>query len=83
MSWKAKILKKISLYIEIVSVLEIDIKRRILKPGDKLPPQRELEDFLDVNLSTIKKLECKLLYISNFLILLLMLTLSLFLNKIA
>ncbi|WP_081603998.1 GntR family transcriptional regulator [Clostridium saccharoperbutylacetonicum] len=57
MSWKAKILKKISLYIEIVSVLEIDIKRRILKPGDKLPPQRELEDFLDVNLSTIKKLE--------------------------
>ncbi|NRT60443.1 DNA-binding GntR family transcriptional regulator [Clostridium saccharoperbutylacetonicum] len=50
-------MKKISLYIEIVSVLEIDIKRRILKPGDKLPPQRELEDFLDVNLSTIKKLE--------------------------
>ena len=26
-----------------------------MKPGDKLPPQRELADFLDINLSTITR----------------------------
>jgi DNA-binding transcriptional MocR family regulator len=56
MSWKPNILKESkSIYIEIANALEGDIKRGLLKPGDKLPPQRELADFLDVNLSTITR----------------------------
>lgn len=56
MSWKPKILKiNKAIYTEIANALEGDIKKGLLKPGDKLPPQRELADFLDVNLSTITR----------------------------
>lgn len=56
MSWKPNIFKNNkAIYIEIAEALEKDIKMGVLKPGDKLPPQRELADFLDVNLSTITR----------------------------
>ncbi|MGE7840885.1 PLP-dependent aminotransferase family protein [Lysinibacillus sp. NPDC093712] len=56
MSWKPNI-RNISgpIYIAIAEQLEQDIKEGILLPGTKLPPQRELADFLDVNLSTITR----------------------------
>lgn len=56
MTWKPDI-STISgpLYKALADLLEEDIKNGVLKPGDKLPPQRELADFLDVNLSTISR----------------------------
>ncbi|MEK5332439.1 MULTISPECIES: aminotransferase-like domain-containing protein [unclassified Lysinibacillus] len=56
MSWKPNI-RNITgpIYIAIAEQLEQDIKEGILLPGTKLPPQRELADFLDVNLSTITR----------------------------
>lgn len=56
MSWKPNIKSmKPPLYKSLASALEEDILNGILKPGDKLPPQRELADFLDINLSTITR----------------------------
>lgn len=56
MSWRPKIDKaQTPLYLTICNALEKDIKNGILSPNDKLPPQRELADFLDVNLSTITR----------------------------
>lgn len=43
------------LYLSIASLLEYDILNGYLKPNTKLPPQRELADYLDVNLSTITR----------------------------
>ena len=56
MSWKPD-LSKITgpKYIALAEQLENDIKSGKLKAGTKLPPQRELADFLDLNLSTISK----------------------------
>lgn len=42
-------------YLALASLLEADIQSGALKAGTKLPPQRELADFLDVNLSTISR----------------------------
>lgn len=56
MSWKPDIKNmKSPLYKSLASSLEEDILNGILKPGDKLPPQRELADYLDINLSTITR----------------------------
>ncbi|MDF2885348.1 MAG: transcriptional regulator, GntR family with aminotransferase domain containing protein [Clostridiaceae bacterium] len=56
MTWKPNISNKNGpLYKVLANLLEQDIKNGVLKPGDKLPPQRELADFLDVNLSTISR----------------------------
>lgn len=56
MTWKPNISNiKRPLYKFLSDLLEEDIKNGVLKPGDKLPPQRELADFLDVNLSTISR----------------------------
>ncbi|KMY31628.1 GntR family transcriptional regulator [Lysinibacillus xylanilyticus] len=56
MSWKPDISKSSApLYIAIAEQLEQDIKDGKLSPGTKLPPQRELADYLDVNLSTITR----------------------------
>ena len=56
MTWKPNITnKKGPLYKVLSDLLEEDIRNGTLKPGDKLPPQRELADFLDVNLSTISR----------------------------
>lgn len=56
MSWKPKLNKnERTLYKALAEQLEADIENGTLKPGTKLPPQRELADFLDINLSTVAK----------------------------
>lgn len=56
MSWKPSITNRNnSLYKELANQLEKDIKDGTLKPGTMLPPQRELADYLDINLSTISR----------------------------
>jgi len=56
MSWKPKLNNvNVPIYIAIADQLEKDIRTGLLIPGTKLPPQRELADFLDVNLSTISR----------------------------
>lgn len=56
MSWKPLIDKtKRPIYKALAEQLKQDILKGVLLPGTKLPPQRELADFLDLNLSTISK----------------------------
>ena len=56
MTWKPSLINiKGPLYKALAEMLEADIYSGILQPGDLLPPQRELADYLDVNLSTISK----------------------------
>ncbi|KZL91787.1 HTH-type transcriptional repressor YtrA [Clostridium magnum DSM 2767] len=43
------------LYLSIANLLEYDIVNGYLAPNTKLPPQRELADYLDINLSTITR----------------------------
>lgn len=43
------------LYMGLVKALEEDIEAGRLKPGDQLPPQRELADLLGINLSTVTR----------------------------
>lgn len=43
------------LYTSIAEALEQDINAGILKPGEKLPPQREIADDLNINLSTVTR----------------------------
>ncbi len=43
------------IYLTIAEALDADVRKGVLKPGDKLPPQRELADFLQVNLTTVTK----------------------------
>lgn len=56
MSWKPNLNNITSpIYISLADMLENDIKTGKLTAGTKLPPQRELADFLDINLSTISR----------------------------
>lgn len=56
MTWKPNLIDSDKpIYITIADQLENDIKTGILSPGTKLPPQRELANYLDVNLSTISR----------------------------
>ncbi|AUZ25340.1 GntR family transcriptional regulator [Bacillus subtilis] len=56
MSWKPSIDKtEKPIYKALAGQLEQDIINGGLLPGTKLPPQRELADFLDLNVSTISK----------------------------
>lgn len=56
MSWTPDIRRASGpLYKTIAEQLEADIKSGRLTPGTKLPPQRELADFLDINVSTISR----------------------------
>lgn len=56
MSWKPdKSILKRPFYSSIASLLENDIVNGFLAPGTKLPPQRELADFLDLNFTTITR----------------------------
>lgn len=56
MSWKPSIDKtEKPIYKTLAGQLEQDILNGVLLPGTKLPPQRELADYLDLNLSTISK----------------------------
>ncbi|KAB2334900.1 PLP-dependent aminotransferase family protein [Cytobacillus depressus] len=56
MSWKPdKQALNRPYYSSIASLLEQDIINGFLAPGTKLPPQRELADFLDLNFTTITR----------------------------
>lgn len=56
MSWKPTLKNtKKPIYIYLADTLEEDILNGTLTPGTKLPPQRELADFLDINLSTVTR----------------------------
>ena len=56
MSWKPTVQhNKKPLYLTLAEQLEQDIQNGILRPGTKLPPQRELADFLDINVSTVTR----------------------------
>lgn len=43
------------IYLSLAEQLEYDIKKGLLAPGVKLPPQRELADFLDINFTTVTR----------------------------
>lgn len=56
MTWKPLIDKNNRpVYQALAKQLEDDILTGVLLPGTKLPPQRELADYLNLNLSTISK----------------------------
>lgn len=56
MTWKPNRNQLTSpLYLSIANLLEYDIVNGYLAPNTKLPPQRELADYLDINLSTITR----------------------------
>ena len=43
------------IYLSLARMLERDITEGFLPPGTKLPPQRELADFLDINFTTVTR----------------------------
>ncbi|OWA35160.1 GntR family transcriptional regulator [Saccharibacillus sp. O16] len=43
------------IYLSLARMLERDITEGFLVPGTKLPPQRELADFLDINFTTVTR----------------------------
>ncbi len=56
MSWKPdKQSLKRPVYLSLASLLEHDIANGLLAAGTKLPPQRELADFLDINFTTVTR----------------------------
>ena len=56
MSWKPSLDKSSRvLFRALAEQLEQDIKSGVLLPGTKLPPIRELADFLDINFNTVSK----------------------------
>ncbi|MBE6376441.1 MAG: PLP-dependent aminotransferase family protein [Lentisphaerae bacterium] len=56
LSWTPEV-KKLSrpCYLAIANLLEQDIRSGRLAPGTKLPPQRELADYLDINFTTVTR----------------------------
>lgn len=56
MSWKPALNRSDKpLYTALAELLQQDIANGTLLPGTKLPPQRELADFLDINVSTVTR----------------------------
>ena len=56
MSWRPQLKKdKGSIHKELTDLLRKDINEGVLLPGTKLPPQRELADFLDINFTTVTR----------------------------
>ncbi|WP_185113074.1 MULTISPECIES: PLP-dependent aminotransferase family protein [Peribacillus] len=56
MTWKPTISREDRpIYQALAKRLECDIMEGLLVPGTKLPPQRELADYLDLNVSTVSK----------------------------
>lgn len=54
--WDLKILNTdVPFYISIADAIERDIKRGLLKPGDKMPTHRELAKIIGVNVTTISR----------------------------
>lgn len=56
MSWKPE-RDQLSrpVYLALAEQLEKDIAAGCLTPGTKLPPQRELADFLDIHFTTVNR----------------------------
>lgn len=44
-----------AVYLALAAALENDIRSGALPPGTKLPPQRELADFLDIDFTTVTR----------------------------
>ncbi len=42
-------------YLSLANLLEEDIQNGHLAPGTRLPPQRELADFLDIHFTTVTR----------------------------
>ncbi|MEE3362687.1 MAG: PLP-dependent aminotransferase family protein [Anaerovoracaceae bacterium] len=55
MSWRPEIDRNSVIYRSLAEQLEKDIVSGKLLPGTMLPPQRELADYLDINLATVAK----------------------------
>lgn len=56
MTWKPVLDRSVKpLYLSLANQLEQDIINGKVLPGTKLPPYRELADFLDINVSTVSK----------------------------
>ena len=56
MNWRPKIADSTKpKYLALVEALENDIASRVLRHGDRLPPQREIADRLDTTIATITK----------------------------
>lgn len=56
MTWRPSLkISETPYYISLAKSLEQDIKSGVLLPGTKLPPRRELADFLDINVSTVSR----------------------------
>ncbi len=56
MSWKPdRAQLKRPIYLSLADQLEKEIAGGFLRPGTKLPPQRELADFLDINFTTVTR----------------------------
>lgn len=56
MSWKPERSRlKRPVYLSLAEQLEKDIAAGFLPPGTRLPPQRELADFLDINFTTVTR----------------------------
>ncbi len=56
LSWKPDV-SRLSrpCYLALANQLENDIRTGVLAPGAKLPPQRELADYLDINFTTVTR----------------------------
>lgn len=56
LSWKPRLKEHCEVkYLVLARQLEDDILSSRLKPGTKLPPQRELADYLDLNFTTVTR----------------------------
>lgn len=57
MSWKPtrETLGTGPLYLALAAALERDVRSGALPPGTRLPPQRELADFLDIDFTTVTR----------------------------
>jgi len=56
MTWRTSLNKaETPYYVTLAKILEQDIASGALLPGTKLPPRRELADFLDINVSTVSR----------------------------
>ena len=56
MSWRPALTRgEEPLHLALARLLEEDIRSGALRPGTRLPPQRELADFLDISVSTVTR----------------------------
>ena len=57
MSWRPvrTALGPVPLYLALAAALEHDVRKGVLPPGTRLPPQRELADFLDIDFTTVTR----------------------------